>query len=89
MMECWEVILTDSTGDTHKNRVNTETWSDAIMWASLQVDPKIRRDIHKLTAELVDPYRDDSFPPRQCDFCEETYQGPAVYCSLECAIKDA
>jgi hypothetical protein len=34
-------------------------------------------------------YRDDSFPERECDHCGKTYQGPAVYCSLECAMADA
>ena len=40
-------------------------------------------------APAADPYRDARFPPRRCDHCEKLYQGPAVYCSLECAIADA
>ena len=34
-------------------------------------------------------YNDDSFAPRRCDRCQTEYRGPAVYCSLECAIADA
>ena len=34
-------------------------------------------------------YRDDTCPERMCDRCSRLYRGPAVYCSLECAIADA
>jgi len=34
-------------------------------------------------------YIDESFPARNCDRCQRRYQGPAVYCSLECALADA
>lgn len=34
-------------------------------------------------------YRDDTFEPRKCDHCGKPYRGPAVYCSLTCAISDA
>ena len=34
-------------------------------------------------------YRDDSFPERDCDHCGKPYKGPAVYCSLHCAMADA
>jgi hypothetical protein len=34
-------------------------------------------------------YRDDSFAERTCDRCGRSYRGPAVYCSLECAVADA
>lgn len=34
-------------------------------------------------------YRDDKYHPRSCDRCGETYRGPAIYCSFECAIADA
>jgi hypothetical protein len=33
-------------------------------------------------------YEDKSFPQRSCDHCKRLYQGPAVYCSIECAIAD-
>jgi hypothetical protein len=36
----------------------------------------------------VASYRDDTFPPRKCDYCGQEYRGPAVYCSLECATDD-
>lgn len=34
-------------------------------------------------------YDDPSFPERTCDKCGRQYRGPAVYCSLECAVADA
>ena len=34
-------------------------------------------------------YRNDKFPERACDHCGSLYRGPAVYCSLGCAIEDA
>jgi hypothetical protein len=34
-------------------------------------------------------YRDDAFDERLCDHCGKSYRGPAVYCSLECAVADA
>lgn len=34
-------------------------------------------------------YSDPSFPERECDHCGQLYQGPAIYCSLGCALADA
>jgi len=34
-------------------------------------------------------YRDDSFSERNCDACGQPYRGPAVHCSLTCALGDA
>ena len=34
-------------------------------------------------------YHDPSCPERHCDYCGLRYRGPAVYCSIECAIADA
>lgn len=34
-------------------------------------------------------YRDKDAESRACDFCDGTYRGPAVYCSIECAEADA
>ena len=34
-------------------------------------------------------YCDESFGERACDFCGRLYRGPAVYCSLECAMAHA
>jgi hypothetical protein len=34
-------------------------------------------------------YRDARFLERACDMCGRLYQGPAVFCSLECAIAAA
>lgn len=40
-------------------------------------------------SRAVEAYRDDTFPERLCDGCGKLYRGPAVYCSLECAVGDA
>jgi hypothetical protein len=37
----------------------------------------------------ADPYHDDRYVERRCDCCGRPYRGRAVYCSLECALKDA
>ena len=44
----------------------------------------------KFAAEVRD-YHDPSFPPRVCDRpgCGRWYTGPAVYCSIHCAVGDA
>jgi ribosomal protein L37E len=34
-------------------------------------------------------YCNSVYPARACDGCGKSYQGPAVYCSLECAVADA
>lgn len=34
-------------------------------------------------------YKDERFPERDCDRCGRPYRGPAVYCSLGCAVDDA
>lgn len=33
-------------------------------------------------------YRDDKFEPELCHHCGESFRGPTVYCSLECATDD-
>lgn len=43
----------------------------------------------RATAFARSAYRNDSFPRRYCDYCDAIYRGPAVYCSLECAVADA
>jgi hypothetical protein len=43
----------------------------------------------RTTAFARAAYRDDSFPARLCDHCGTSYRGPAVYCSLTCAVADA
>jgi hypothetical protein len=37
----------------------------------------------------VDAYIDETYPERNCDYCQRPYRGPAVYCSLRCAQDDA
>ena len=57
-------------------------------------------EFKRLNSDVIEPiaamrsaarasYRDDGFAERPCDHCGKPYRGPAVYCSLECAIADA
>lgn len=46
------------------------------------------RQEHQATPP-ADPYRDSTRPERRCDRCGRAYRGPAVYCSLTCALADA
>jgi hypothetical protein len=48
-----------------------------------------RQDCPAPRLRAVASYRDASFPERACDHCGQLYQGPAVYCSLSCAVTDA
>ena len=34
-------------------------------------------------------YQNDHYPCRKCDHCQKPYRGPALYCSLTCALDDA
>lgn len=34
-------------------------------------------------------YENTAFAERRCDWCSQWYRGPAVYCSLKCALADA
>jgi hypothetical protein len=47
----------------------------------------LRANIYRHMAESA--YVDPTLPPRECDNCHKIYRGPAVYCSLECALADA
>jgi hypothetical protein len=43
----------------------------------------------RTTAFARASYIDASYPTRFCDHCSRPYCGPALYCSLECAVADA
>jgi hypothetical protein len=43
----------------------------------------------RTTAFARAAYHDNSFPQRPCERCGKPYCGPAVYCSLTCALADA
>ncbi|HEV8503680.1 MAG TPA: hypothetical protein VGR63_19065 [Casimicrobiaceae bacterium] len=73
--------------------------NECIAWAgnarevAIYVGPRIahryRRTSPAMWTDAISAYVDDAFEPRACDRCGKTYQGPAVYCSLECAVADA
>jgi hypothetical protein len=48
------------------------------------------RDLFE-ASKAIEPaaYRDDKFEPELCHHCGVEYRGPALYCSLTCAIADA
>lgn len=45
-----------------------------------------REEMRKRAEKL---YRNESCRKRLCEKCGKPYRGPAVYCSLECALADA
>lgn len=61
-----------------------QDWQISREWIAAWV---AERDAPRATAQAA--YEDDSFEERACDYCGRPYQGPAVYCSLECAEADA
>lgn len=52
------------------------------------VDLQELAEIHAIVRARA-MYHDDTQPERGCDHCAKTYRGPAVYCSLRCALADA
>jgi hypothetical protein len=42
-----------------------------------------REEMRKRAIKL---YRNENYRERNCDNCGKPYRGPAVYCSLECAL---
>lgn len=51
--------------------------------------PPLSDRITAFANKVTDLYRDDSFPERHCDECGRPYRGPAVFCSLKCALAAA
>lgn len=52
-------------------------------------DAAERQRLAEMVAQAKAAYRDDAYPQRVCDRCRGLYRGPAVYCSLQCALDDA
>jgi hypothetical protein len=52
-------------------------------------DAEIERSQLRIGSILAADYADDSYPKRTCEHCSKLYRGPAVYCSIECAVADA
>lgn len=50
---------------------------------------KFKQRQSDLLAHARSTYHNPTFDPRRCYHCGETYTGPAVYCSLDCALADA
>lgn len=69
--------LTDIAGDPAM--ADTELELESII-QKLRPDSALRA-----LAAYIDPTK----PPRACDKCGREYRGPAVYCSLTCAMADA
>lgn len=53
-----------------------------------RLDAQELHDIHGLVRARA-MYRDASQPERTCERCWRPYHGPALYCSLRCALADA
>jgi hypothetical protein len=72
--------------------------NEIIAWAgnaseiTIYVGQKLMHRYRQTTPAVwtdVASYVDEAREPRACDHCGKTYRGPAVYCSLECAMVDA
>lgn len=95
----WEENVSHREFDCDTCHAHVYTWADdnrtkcAVCWwiSSLKnITPEEEAEIRIMTATpILDKYRDDAFQERECDCCGKLYRGPAVYCSLECAMKDA
>jgi len=58
--------------------------------ARLAADHLARKESWWQRERLVrEAYSNPSYAERQCDRCGQSYRGPAVYCSLDCAVADA
>jgi hypothetical protein len=85
-----EIIATLRRLDSDQKFVVTITDADG----SLDAGERLIRELlpplpERTTAFARAAYRDASFPARLCDHCATPYNGPSVYCSLECAVADA
>jgi hypothetical protein len=47
------------------------------------------KELNEVAKKVNQKYRNENCQKRDCDFCGKPYRGPAVYCSLECALADA
>lgn len=43
----------------------------------------------QIQSAAIRAYRDPKHVPRRCDRCNHLYRGPALHCSLSCAVADA
>jgi hypothetical protein len=69
--------------------VSVNMWCN-VCGAGFNAAPQMRI-AHRIArrATPADLYRNDLYPPRECDHCGKSYCGPAVYCSQACAEADA
>ena len=47
------------------------------------------KELQRLADKVNAKYRNENCRQRNCDHCGKPYRGPAVYCSLQCALDDA
>lgn len=86
---CGEIIV--SPIPTHRTKCLICLFIDEIP------DPKDRADVRARLYDSEqmrfwaghDAYVDTTCEERRCDHCRKLYRGPAVYCSLRCAIAGA
>lgn len=55
----------------------------------MSVKPDDDRHVTDWQARAERSYLDERCEPRLCDRCGRSYRGPAIYCSLQCAVADA
>ena len=60
---------------------------DWLDWRDLDHADRLRRT--ETVAKAMARYHNPKLAARLCDLCGRSYHGPAVYCSLVCAVRDA
>lgn len=85
--DCGGKLLRGSRDGTNRNYTCRSCASKfdliGIDWGTFLGAERLGKD------EMQAKYFDPTYPSRECDFCGENYTGPAVYCSLGCALEDA
>jgi len=66
-------------------------WPEGHYWVDKPADANCKDCIRQAvaTAAAEASYVDASYDERLCERCAKPYRGPALYCSLVCAVADA
>jgi len=73
------------TFEQFKEELPNDLLRDRVNYAMDNMEIFIRAK-HKLRSELL--YVSPTGKPQKCERCDRPYRGPALYCSLDCAVLD-
>lgn len=99
-IDALETIIMMTEEGMRRSLPDTHAYMAAVLDRLLAHDPKHivgplieaadrGREAARILTAARTAYHDPSYPPRDCDACGRHYTGPAVYCSLGCALADA